>query len=204
MNVEPKKHENTEGSKAAPTQVEEELEHEIPDHEISDNKNIQDVENGVGETIEAIDETTENAENIEDAEDEDQNEELEISHESDTPTLTAVMHYAGKQYVIHEGKDIVLPAQKDTSSINIYSDQILMAKKEDEIVVGTPYIDGAHASLIHRGTVQIRREINFKRRRRKNSSKRTKGVRIYSVRCKVLEISIPEFVGKPEFVENTA
>lgn len=202
MNVEPIKHENSEGSEAAPTQVEEELEHEIADHEISDNKDIQDVKIGVGETVEAIDETSENAEDIEDAE--DQNEDLEFSHKSDTPSLTAVMHYGGKQYVIHEGRDIVLPTQKNPTSIDFNSDQILMAKKEDKIVVGTPYINGASASLIHIGPVQIRREINFKRRRRKNSSKRTKGIRIYSIRCRVLEISIPEFVGKTEFVENTA
>ena len=126
----------------------------------------------------------------------------ELPGEEDADTLTAVMLYAGKQYVIRRGREIVLPAPKGFSDEEITVSDILLAKDE-QTVVGTPLIEGASASLTRRGPLRLRRELNFKRRRRKNSSMRTKGVRIHSMRCRVDSINIPGLGSQGQEAENT-
>ena len=106
--------------------------------------------------------------------------------------LSAVMLYQGKQYRIEEGKSVVLPTTKDFSEVKLFVSDILIAKQE-QTIIGTPKIEGASASLSRHEPLRLRRETNFKRRRRKNSSKRTKGVRIYSMKCQVDEIVVPAF-----------
>ena len=104
--------------------------------------------------------------------------------------LQAVMHYGGKQYVVREGETITLPSQKNFTGGSSIIENVLMATGETTIV-GTPQIEGATVQLKWDNNVRLEREINFKRRRRKNSSKRTKGVRKYSMRCLVERIDVP-------------
>lgn len=116
--------------------------------------------------------------------------------------LKAVMLYSGKQYVIQEGDSIILPCQKEFFSDSITVSDILMATN-GQTLLGTPRIEGATVHLIPEFNVRVQREINFKRRRRKNSSKRTKGVRKYSVRCLVSQINVPGFDNEVIETENS-
>ena len=105
-------------------------------------------------------------------------------------SLTAVMRYRGKQFVIRTGQPVVLPSPREFQDQTIEVNEILMAKSE-RTVLGQPKIEGAFARLSKRGPVNSRRQISFKRRRRKGSSKRTKGFRTNSVTCSVDEIFVP-------------
>lgn len=105
-------------------------------------------------------------------------------------SLQAVMHYGGKQYVVREGETITLPSQKNFAADSSVVENVLMATGE-KTILGTPQIEGATVQLKWDNNVRLEREINFKRRRRKNSSKRTKGVRKYSMRCLVERIDVP-------------
>lgn len=116
--------------------------------------------------------------------------------------LKAVMLYSGKQYVIQEGDLIVLPCQKEFFSDTITVSDILMATN-GQTLLGTPRIEGATVHLIPESDVRVQREVNFKRRRRKNSSKRTKGVRKYSVKCRVSRIDVPGFDSQVIAIENS-
>ena len=115
---------------------------------------------------------------------------------------TAVILFGGKQYVISEDEEIVLPMPNDQTRRSIKTSKILMAKK-DSSIIGEPFIEGAYARLIPVDFVLKTREINFKRRRRKNSSKRTRGLRKYSQRWLVKKVSIPSFENEINLVENS-
>ncbi len=121
--------------------------------------------------------------------------------EGDSESLTAVMLYEGKQYVIRQGKVVVLPIAEKIYESQIVSSEILMAKC-GKTILGTPFIEGASASLTGIWP-QVRREVNFKRRRRKNSSKRTKGIRIYSMQYRVDDITVPGLENQPREAEST-
>lgn len=102
----------------------------------------------------------------------------------------AVMRYEGKQYVAREGNIVDLPSPRNFESDAIEVGDILMAGGK-KTIFGTPLIAGATVRLRPVSPVTSERGINFKRRRRKNTSKRTKGFRINSIRCEVEAIHIP-------------
>lgn len=105
-------------------------------------------------------------------------------------SLTAVIRVGGKQHVIRSGQPVVLPSQREFPEQTFEVNDILMARS-DRTIFGQPTIAGAYARLSTRGPVNSRRQISFKRRRRKGSSKRTKGFRTNSVTCTVDEIFVP-------------
>ncbi len=105
-------------------------------------------------------------------------------------SLMAVFRYGGKQHVIRSGQPVILPSPREFPEQTIEVNDILMAKS-DRTVVGQPTIEGAYVRLSTLGPVNSRRQISFKRRRRKGSSKRTKGFRTNSVTCTVDEIFVP-------------
>ena len=105
-------------------------------------------------------------------------------------SVMAVMRYGGKQFVIRSGQSVVLPSPREFPEQTIEVNDILMAMSE-RTVIGQPTVAGAYARLSVRGPVNSQRQISFKRRRRKSSSKRTKGFRTNSVTCCVDEIFVP-------------
>ncbi len=111
------------------------------------------------------------------------------------PVRSAVMRFGDKQYVVYPGKDIELPAPKGFAESAIEVTEVMMATvgtpEKNGVVIGSPLIEGASVALQRIGEVKVRRELNFKRRRRKGSSKRTKGVRIHSMVCHVEAINLP-------------
>ncbi|MCY4006530.1 MAG: bL21 family ribosomal protein [Rhodobacteraceae bacterium] len=114
---------------------------------------------------------------------------------ADAPVRSAVMRFDDKQYVVYPGKDIELPAPKGFAESAIKVTEVMMVTvgtpENNGVVIGNPLIEGASVALHRIGEIKVRRELNFKRRRRKGSSKRTKGVRIHSMVCHVEEITLP-------------
>ena len=109
--------------------------------------------------------------------------------------LTAVIRFAGKQFKVRSGSffDACVPEDGDQQVV----EDVLLASG-DGTVLGSPTIDGAKVALELQSTFRSRKTINFKRRRRKHSSKRTKGQRQNLSRFVVTSIDIPG-LGRSEY-----
>ncbi len=109
--------------------------------------------------------------------------------------LTAVIRFAGKQFKVRSGTffDACLQVSGDQCVI----DDVLLACNGDT-VLGTPTIEGAQVALTLQSTFRSQKTINFKRRRRKHSSKRTKGQRQNLSRYLVTSIDVPG-LGRSEY-----
>ena len=102
--------------------------------------------------------------------------------------LTAVIRFAGKQFKVRSGSffDACVPEGGDQRIV----EDVLLANG-DGTVLGSPTIDGAKVALELQSSFRSQKTINFKRRRRKHSSKRTKGHRQSLSRFVVTSIDIP-------------
>ena len=99
-----------------------------------------------------------------------------------TEQLKAVFRLGARQYCAGVGEMVSipdLPRDADHSGkskgfiIEIRTDVLMVTG--DQTIIGTPTIPGAHVMLELDDIRRDKRVINFKRRRRKHSSKRTKG-----------------------------
>ena len=115
---------------------------------------------------------------------------VEETSEDDISEITAVMRYGGKQYSVQSGQEIELLSDKDLQGEEFEVADILIAFG-DQTVIGNPVIDGAYARLSCNTPLKSTKGINFKRRRRKSSSKRTKGFKISHAKCRVDTIYVP-------------
>ena len=101
--------------------------------------------------------------------------------------MFAVIKTGGKQYKV--AKDDVLVVEKLAASPgeNVQFDDVLMLGG-DSVTVGTPFVEGAAvtAEVVDQG--RAKKVLNFKRRRRKHSSRRLKGHRQYITTVKVTDI----------------
>ena len=101
--------------------------------------------------------------------------------------MFAVIKTGGKQYKV--ARDDVLVVEKLAASPgeNVEFNEVLMLGG-DAIIVGNPFIDGATvtAEVVEQGRGE--KVLNFKRRRRKHSSRRLKGHRQYNTTVRVTDI----------------
>ncbi|MDE0305322.1 MAG: 50S ribosomal protein L21 [Albidovulum sp.] len=106
--------------------------------------------------------------------------------------MYAIIRTGGKQYRVE--KDDVLYIEKLTADQGetVRIDDVLMIGGNETTRIGTPLVDGAHVSLRVFEHVKDRKVINFVRRRRKSSSKRTKGHRQWLSVVKVEGIYGPD------------
>ena len=101
--------------------------------------------------------------------------------------MFAVLKTGGKQYKV--AKDDVLQVERlaanpgDTVQFN----DILMLGG-DKVTVGAPMVDGAAVQAEVLDQIRGEKLINFKKRRRKHSSQRTKGHRQYLTMVKITDI----------------
>ena len=110
--------------------------------------------------------------------------------------LSAVIRFAGKQFRVRSGSffEATVAEGKDRWIV----EDVLVATCKNTML-GTPKIEGARVVLELRESLLSRKIINFKKRRRKHSSKRTKGHRQPLFRYVVTSIDVPG-LGKSEFV----
>ena len=98
--------------------------------------------------------------------------------------LKAVFRMGARQYCAGVGDLVSVPdfpnAAKDPEEIYSLETEIradVLMVTGDQTIIGTPSIPGAQVTLKLADISRSKRLINFKRRRRKHSSKRTKGHR---------------------------
>ena len=90
--------------------------------------------------------------------------------------MFAVLKTGGKQYKVQSGDMLRVEKLAAAEGDKVQFNDILMVGG-DKMVVGAPFVDGAAVQAEVLGQIKGEKTINFVRRRRKHSSKRTKGHR---------------------------
>ncbi len=112
------------------------------------------------------------------------------------PDISAYIQFAGKQHKVAVGDELDVCIEPGETEILVTN--VLAARSDQGVVVGSPTIEGAEVVLNYWFDILGPKTINFKRRRRKHSSKRTIGhrqnIHIYTV----ASIDVPG-LGKSEF-----
>lgn len=101
--------------------------------------------------------------------------------------MWALVEYKGYQFHVEEGKEIIVPLLHEREGSEIEIEKVLMLRKNDEIVVGTPYVDGVRVKAKVLEHIKLPKVIVFKYRPKKNY-RRKKGHRQRATRLKVLKI----------------
>lgn len=140
------------------------------------------------DAVEAEDAVDEPTDAVGDDDSEQEGQQSDDAHVTGDTELTAVIRFAGKQFKVRSGWyfDACVPENGDQQVV----EDVLLASG-DGTVLGSPTVDGAKVALELVGTYRSRKTISFKRRRRKHSSKRTKGQRQNMSRFVVTSIDIP-------------
>src|SRR5262245_17308047 len=100
----------------------------------------------------------------------------------------AIVVTGSKQYRV-EPKSLIEIEKLDIpeGQKEVSLDQVLLIRKGEETIVGTPFISGAHVVCENLGEFRAPKVVSFRFRRRKNS-RRIKGHRQDLLRLKVKEI----------------
>ncbi len=124
--------------------------------------------------------------------------------------LTAVLIMSGKQHFVRVGDDIEIRAETlDAISTEepFEVTELLLAYQQGEdgraphnIAFGTPYLEGAKASLKFK-SARRNKGVSFKKRRRKHASKTLRGYKNYTIRFSVEGLSVPG-VGQETLVRS--
>ena len=101
--------------------------------------------------------------------------------------MFAVMKTGGKQYRVEPGDTLEIEKLAAEAGDTVQFNEVLMVGG-DAPKVGAPHVEGAEVQAEVLGQVKGPKVINFVRRRRKHSSKRTKGHRQQLTMIKVTEI----------------
>ena len=150
------------------------------------NEDAVEAEDAVGEPTDAVGD--------DDSEQEDlQSDDARVTGDTE---LTAVIRFAGKQFKVRSGSffDACVPEDGEQRVV----EDVLLASG-DGTLLGSPTIDGAKVALELQREFRSPKTINFKRRRRKHSSKRTMGHRQNLSRFVVTSIDVPG-LGRSEYV----
>ena len=102
--------------------------------------------------------------------------------------MFAVIKTGGKQYKVASGDVLKVEKLAADAGETVQFNEILMLGG-DSTTVGSPFVDGAavQAEVVEQGRGP--KLLNFKKRRRKHSSKRLKGHRQYLTEVKITEIT---------------
>ncbi len=90
--------------------------------------------------------------------------------------MFAVLKTGGKQYKVQSGDTLRVEKLAAAEGDKVQFNDVLMVGG-DKPVVGAPFVDGAAVQAEVLGQIKGEKTINFVKRRRKHSSKRTKGHR---------------------------
>jgi len=101
--------------------------------------------------------------------------------------MFAVIKTGGKQYKV-SNEDILIVEKLSASSGDLirFGDVLMVA--DDKVEIGAPYIAGAAVNARVLDQIKSKKVVSFVKRRRKNSSKRTKGHRQNKTVLKITDI----------------
>ena len=101
--------------------------------------------------------------------------------------IWALVEYKGAQFYIKENEKLIVPLIKGEVGKKIEIDKVLMIKKDGEIKIGTPYIEGAKVEAEIIEHIKLPKIIVFKYKPKKNY-RRKKGHRQKATKIKILKI----------------
>jgi len=105
--------------------------------------------------------------------------------------MYAVFQIAGFQYNAEEGAVIKIPVQNADKGSKLDIDEVLLVKKDDKVMVGSPFVEGARieAEIVDHGKGEKVRIYKYKRR---TKYRRTQGHRQDYSDIKINKIIAPE------------
>ena len=104
--------------------------------------------------------------------------------------MYAVIKTGGKQYRVEPGKTIQVEKLEGNPGDTLDLDEVLLVSKDENVIVGKPFIDGA---LVRTEIVEhdrYRKVLVFKFKRRKRYRRKI-GHRQWYTRLKVVDIGVP-------------
>ncbi len=103
--------------------------------------------------------------------------------------MYAIIETGGKQYKVSPGETIQVEKLAIESNTDITIDKVLMIKKNDKAIYGSPYINGARVLASVGDTRKGRKVIVYKQKPRKNY-RRLRGHRQPYSSLKIKEIAL--------------
>lgn len=102
--------------------------------------------------------------------------------------MFAVIMTGGKQYKVAAGDEITVERLAAEAGETVQFNEVLMLGGEGGVTVGAPRVEGAGVRAEVLDQIRGPKTLNFKKRRRKHSSKRLKGHRQSLTTLRVTEI----------------
>lgn len=112
------------------------------------------------------------------------------------PETLAVIGIGGRQRKVRQGDILYFDRTEEFATEGVVRIQRVLAAIGENVILGTPTIDGAEVVLEPLGTVRGKKVISFKKRRRKHGSQRRRGFRRDYVRARVAELTVPGLVAR--------
>ena len=101
--------------------------------------------------------------------------------------MYAIVESGGKQFKVTPGQTVKVEKLSAETGADVIMDKVLIVKKEDTTIVGTPYVSGAKVIALVEGEGRARKVIVHKQRPRKVYRK-TNGHRQAYTSLKIKEI----------------
>jgi len=86
--------------------------------------------------------------------------------------MFAIIETGGKQYKVQEGDSIKVELLEGEVNSEIKIDKVLMIKTDDDISVGTPYVDGVSVTTTKTADTKNKKLTIYKYKRRKDWDKK--------------------------------
>ena len=101
--------------------------------------------------------------------------------------MYAIVDAGGKQYRVSPGEIVKVAKLSSTEGSEVVLDKVLFIKKENEQMVGDPYVNGAKFVASVEGEGKTKKVIIFKQKTRKNY-RRFRGQRQHYTALRIKEI----------------
>ncbi|MEM5948904.1 50S ribosomal protein L21 [Spirochaetia bacterium 38H-sp] len=95
--------------------------------------------------------------------------------------MYALVEIAGKQYKVEEGSKLVVDKLQLEPGASVDFDSVLMLRKDDEVKLGSPYVDGCKVKAVVEDQIKGKKIVVFKYKRRKNYRRKRGHRQQYSV-----------------------
>ena len=117
----------------------------------------------------------------------------EVTSARDIPNLRVVFRLGSKQYNARLLEEDVGETISGFTGTSVRVTEVMLATDGEKTAIGKPHIEDAHVDLEIIRNMRSERTISFKRRRRKHSSRTTKGHVQNLIRFRIVGISVPGF-----------
>lgn len=85
--------------------------------------------------------------------------------------MYALIEYKGKQFKVEEGDEIIVDRLDEEIGSKVEINSVLLVKNENNVSVGTPYVEGAKVSATVSDNFRDRKVLVYKYKRKKDYHK---------------------------------